>query len=190
MTDFSKLLIQRRSIRDYEDRPVPIDLVKELIGRATMAPSSGNGQPWSFIIIGDKDLIRRLSDESKKNLVSDMAARADHPSRRYEALLTNKDFNVFFNAPCLVFITGPPALPSARVDCALFAAYFMLAASDRGLGTCWVNLGSQIRDPMLKEEIGLPEDRMIVAPVIIGWPGKIPQPPARNEPRILKVIEG
>jgi nitroreductase len=190
MTDFSRLLTLRRSVRDYQDKPVPTDLVTELIDRACLAPSSGNGQPWSFIIINDRGLIKRLSDESKKNLVADIRANPEHPSRRYEAALTNEDFNVFFNAPCLLIITGPSALPSTRVDCALFAAYFMLAAADHGLGSCWVNLGSQIRDRGLKDEIGLPEDQIIVAPVIVGWPKAIPPAPERKKPNILKIIEG
>lgn len=190
MTDFSRLLLDRRSIRNYQDKPVPTDLVRELIGTACLAPSSGNGQPWKFIIINDRSLIKRLSDESKKNLVADIRANPGHPSLRYEAALTNEDFNVFYNAPCLVIVTGPPVIYSTRVDCALFAAYFMLAAADRNLGTCWINLGSHIRDPKLKEEIGLPADQIIVAPIIVGWPAAIPPAPERKPPQILKVIEG
>jgi nitroreductase len=189
MTDFSRLLVQRRSIRDYQDDPVPTDVIKELIGEATLAPSSGNGQPWKFIIINDRRLIKRLSDESKKNLVSDMEKNPGHPSWRYEATLKNEDFNVFYNAPGLVIIAGPSALYSTRVDCALFAAYFMLAAADRGLGTCWVNLGSNIRDGKIKREIGLPDDHTIVAPITIGWPKAIPATPERRQPHILKIID-
>ncbi len=190
MTDFSRLLDQRRSIRDYQDKPVPTDLVRELIGEATLAPSSGNGQPWKFIVISDRGLIKRLSDESKKNLVSDMEKNPDHPSWRYEATLKNKDFNVFYNAPCLVIVVGPSALYSTRMDCALFAAYFMPAAADRGLGSCWINLGSHIRDRRLKEEIGLPENHTIVAPIVVGWPTAIPPAPERKQPHILKIIGG
>lgn len=190
MTDFSRLVTLRRSIRNYQDKPVDTALVTELIGQACMAPSSGNGQPWRFIIVNDRALIARLSDESKKNLLADMEATPNHPSRRYETALGNKDFNVFYNAPCLLIVSGPSALYSTRVDCALFAAYFMLAAADRGLGSCWVNLGSHIRDAALKAEIGLPEDQTIVAPIAVGWPADIPPAPERKQPHILKIIEG
>jgi nitroreductase len=189
MTNFSRLLELRRSVRVYEDKPVPTGLVRELIGEGCLAPSSGNGQPWKFIIINDRALIKRLSDESKKNLVSDMEKTPGHPSLRYEAALKNEQFNVFYNAPCLLIVAGPTGLYSTRMDCALFAAYFMLAAADRGLGTCWINLGSHIRDEGLKKEIGLPADHMIVAPIIVGWPKTVPQAPERNEPQILKIIE-
>jgi nitroreductase len=189
MTDFSRLLELRRSVRDYEDKPVPTDLVRELIGLACLAPSSGNGQSWRFIIVNDRTLIRRLSNESKKNLLADIAANPDSGASRYEAALKNEAFNVFYNAPCLVVVCGPAVVYPTLVDCALFAAYFMLAAADRGLGSCWVNLGSQIRDPRLVEEIGLPPDHTIVAPIIVGWPKAIPPAPGRKEPQILKIIE-
>ncbi|MFH1351197.1 MAG: nitroreductase family protein, partial [Pseudomonadota bacterium] len=72
MEDFSELLKKRRAIRDYEERDVPLDMVKEIIRRSCLAPSSGNRQPWKFIIINNKAVIKRLSDENKKNLIADL----------------------------------------------------------------------------------------------------------------------
>ena len=48
MADFSELLNKRRSIRDYEERAVSLDLIKEIIRDSCLAPSSGDGQPWRF----------------------------------------------------------------------------------------------------------------------------------------------
>jgi nitroreductase len=189
MTDFNQLLVDRRSIRDFLDKPVTTDIVKELIKETTLAPSSGNGQPWSFIIVNSKGLIKRLSDESKKNLLADIANNPASSSKRYEATLKMEAFNVFYNAPCLVIISGPVKLYSTYIDCALAAGYFMLAAANKGLGSCWVNLGSQIREEGLKKEIGLLDGHVIVAPIILGWPNGIPQAPERKEPQIVKVIE-
>jgi nitroreductase len=64
----------------------------------------------------------------------------------------------------------------------------MFSAVARGLGTCWVDLGGDIRDPGLLEEIGLPADHKIIAPVIIGYPKKIPKMSEKRQPDILKVI--
>ena len=66
MTTFSELLEKRRSIRKFSDQPVDTDTVKEIIKESTLAPSSGNGQPWKFIIVNDKKIIKNLSDDSKK----------------------------------------------------------------------------------------------------------------------------
>jgi iodotyrosine deiodinase len=60
MADFSDLLKGRRSIRDFQDKDIPLDLVKEMIKESCLAPSSANGQPWRFIIVNNKEWIERL----------------------------------------------------------------------------------------------------------------------------------
>lgn len=58
------------------------------------------------IIVNNKDLIKRLSNESKKNLLSEIEKSSDSPSKNYEKVLRNPNFNIFYNAPCLVYIVG------------------------------------------------------------------------------------
>jgi len=188
MAEFSRLLSDRRSIRKYTDEKVDIELVRELIKESTLAPNSGNRQPWRFSIVNDMDLMRRISDESKKNILAAIAEDPDSSRKQYAGALKNPDFNVFYNAPCLVFIFGDKAHRSIYVDCALAASYFMLAAADRGLGTCWVALGGEIRDPELLETVGLSEADAVVAPIILGRPAVIPKAPARKDPEIVKTI--
>jgi nitroreductase len=188
MADFFQLLKTRRSIRDYEDREVPLDLVREILRDSCLAPSSADGQPWRFIVVTDRGLIKRLSDECKKNLVSDLERNPDAPSKKYEAILRDPVFNVFYNAPCLVYIAGSKDVRTLQVDCALAAAYLMFSASAKGLGTCWIGLGKYLRDASLLREIGLPVDHEIVAPIILGYPKVISEVPVRQEPRILKIL--
>jgi nitroreductase len=188
VADFSELLQTRRSIREFQEKDVPIELVKEMIKESCLAPSSGNGQPWEFILINNKDLIKRISDESKGNLLSYIQENPSSPMKKYEAALRNEAFNVFYNAPCLVLVVGPKAVRSLSVDCALLASYLMFSAASRGLGTCWVDLGSNIRSPEMFQEIGLPESHRIVAPIIVGHPKAIPVPSARQDPKILKIV--
>jgi nitroreductase len=188
MTDFAVLLKKRRSIRDYEDREVPLDIMKEIVRESCLAPSSGNGQPWQFIIINDKAVIKKLSDESKRNLLADIAMNPNSPSKKYEEALRDPNFNVFYNAPCLVYFIGYKDIRSLQVDCALAACYFMFSALEKGLGTCWIGLGKFIQDPELCLLIGLPDDCRIVAPIIIGYPKVVPDATERMGPRILKIV--
>lgn len=189
MNGFKELMVKRRSVRNYKDTVVPLSLIRELISDACEAPSASNNQPWGFIIVASKEMMKRLSDESKKNLLADMKEIRSPILRMYRRLLLDKDFNVFYNAPCLVYITGPENVRSAAADCSLAAAYLMFSAVSRGLGTCWVDLGSYIKDPDLCEAIGLPAGHRIMATIIIGYPVRIPPRPPRNEPRIVKIIE-
>ena len=188
MSGFSELMKKRRSVRDYEDRKVPLQVVMELIADAYEAPRGGNRQPWAFVVVQDARMIRRLSDESKRNILADEEAMRSPALRQYRPVLSDEGFNVFYNAPCLVYITAPKGLPSAAADCSLAAAYFMLSAAERGLGTCWVNLGSSIKDPDTLKTLCIPDDHRIMATIILGYPRTIPERPPRNDPRILAVI--
>ena len=188
MTDFFELLKKRRSIRDFENKKVPLEIINEIIKESCLAPSSGNGQPWRFIIVNNGDLIKRLSDESKTNILSYIEKNPDSPTKKYEAALRNPAFNVFYNAPCLVFIVGSKHIRSLYVDCSLAACYFMFSALQRGLGTCWIGFGTNIQNPDLLKQIGLPQDHIIVAPLIMGYPKSIPTVPERIDPQILKIV--
>lgn len=188
MGDYFELLKKRRSIRNFEDKDVPLEIINEIIKDSCFAPSAANRQPWRFIIINNKDLIKRLSDESKKNLISDIEQNPDSPTKKYETALRNPGFNVFYNAPSLVFIVGSKQIRSLHVDCALAACYFMFSASARNLGTCWIGLGTNIQAPELLIQIGLPEDHKIIAPLIVGYPKSIPELPERMKPHILKTV--
>ncbi|MFC1524190.1 nitroreductase family protein [Thermodesulfobacteriota bacterium] len=185
---FAELLQSRRSIRKYQDDPVPLAMIQDMIKECTLAPNAGNEQPWKFIIVNDREMLKKMSDESKKNILARIDANSDDYAKKYQGMLRHESFNVFYNAPCLVIILGSAELKNIFVDCALAGSYFMMAAASRGLGTCWVNLGSEIKDPAMIAELGIPENCRIVAPIIVGYPVKIPSAPKRKEPEIITII--
>lgn len=186
---FSELLLNRRSIRNFQDKPVPLDLITTLITESTLAPNAGNEQIWKYLIINNKDLLKRISDESKKNILYRVNNNPGDYAEKYRGLLENPDFNVYYGAPCAVFILGESNVRNLHADCALAASYFMLAAADRGLGTCWINLGKEIKDPAMIKKLGIPEGHIIVAPLALGYPVKIPAIPRRNDPVIVNIVE-
>ncbi len=188
MVDYADLLLKRRAIRDFEDRPVPENVVEAILQEATLAPSASNNQPCRFVVVHCRKTIKALSDESKANLLSDHADKKIKLNPDYITFLQNENFNVFYNAPCLIFIAGSVSVKTLDVDGALAAGYIMFAAAARSLGTCWVALGANIRDPQLKAELGLPENCRIVAPLILGYPKAIPAPSERHAPDVLRVI--
>jgi len=85
MVDYVDLLKMRRSIRDYEDKEVPLDTIRRIITESCLAPSSSNGQPWQFIVVNDREMIKRLSDESKRTLsrISSEPASPAETTRRF-----------------------------------------------------------------------------------------------------------
>jgi len=188
MMTFTELLQNRRAIRDFEEKEVPLKIIEEILQEATLAPSASNNQPCRFVVVQCRKTIKNLSDESKANLLRDNADKKIKLNPDYVTMLQNEQFNVFYNAPCVIYIVGAKAVGSLDVDSALAASYIMFGAAARGLGTCWVALGANIRDPQLRGELGISDNHRIVAPIILGYPKVIPAPSERRAPDILRVI--
>jgi len=187
--NLSELYRNRRSIRNYQDKPVSMDVIQSLISDSILAPNAGNEQPWKFVVVRNRDMIDRISAECKKNFLERIAANPGDPAQKYVKMLQKEAFHIFYHAPSVVFIMGDPSLKNLVTDCSLAACYFMFSATSKGLGTCWVNFGREINNPELRNELGIPENLKIVAPLALGYPNKIPAIPSRKAPQILKVIE-
>ncbi len=188
MTTFAELLKKRRAIRDFQDKEVELKIIEEILQESTLAPSASNGQPCRFSVVSCKKTIKELSDESKANLLDDYAKNKSSLNPGYVDVLKDKNFNVYYNAPCVIYISGSKSVGSLDWDCALVVSYIMFSAVARGLGTCWIHLGSYIRDAKSRALLGIPDGCRIVAPIIIGYPKEIPAPLERHAPEILRVI--
>ena len=188
MASYERLLKERRSIRDFTGQPVATDLIHELIKESTFAPNASNEQPWKFSIVKDRLVMQRISDESKKNILARIESNPVDPIAKYAQVLRNASYNVFYNAPCLVMISGEKGRRNLYVDCALAAGYLMMSAAARGLGTCWINMGADIQDRGLRSMLGLDDSLEVVAPIVLGYPKRIPSAPKRKKPEILASI--
>lgn len=178
----------RRSVRSYRDKPVSMDIIQNRINDSMLAPSAGNEQPWKFVVVRKREMIDRISADCKKSFLERLAANPDDSAKKYEKMLQNEAFHIFYHAPAVVFIIGDPAVKNLVADCALAASYFMFSATSVGLGTCWVNFGREM-SPELRKELGIPENLEIVVPLALGYPKKIPAIPSRKEAHMLKVVE-
>src|SRR5690242_20114832 len=108
MSDFRALVENRRSIRGYDqNRDVPDDVLRAILDCARWAPSGGNGQPWEFIIVRNKETRHRIADcymkqmEQKREM--DLAVRGT-------AKMTGDGFR---HAPVHIVILGDPRVKEA-----------------------------------------------------------------------------
>jgi len=184
---FSDVILKRRSIRKYLEKPVEINFLQDIIQESTLAPSAGNEQPWKFIIVQNPDLLHKISEECKKNLLGRIASNPNDYAKKYERMLQKENFSIFYNAPCLILILGESHVKNLLYDCTLAAGYLMLSVAAKGLGTCWINFAKEIKSQSLLDQIGIPENHTIVAPMIIGYPAIEPSPPKRKAPIILNI---
>lgn len=173
----------RASVRAFQPEPVDQPTLRKLLAAAVRAPTAMHGEPWQFLVVQDRDTLLRLSCRAKARL----SAEADrlHPDHRPEAL-TQPEFNLFYDAGTLVLICARTAAPFAAADCWLAAQNLMLAAHAMGLGCCVIGSAlAALNLPEVRQELGLPQATVPVAPIIVGRPLGEVRPSSRKEPQVL-----
>ena len=159
-TPFLKLAETRRSVRAYKTEAVPEELLQQVLEAGRLAPSAVNKQPWRFLVVRDEGNRRALG-----------AAYA----REW-----------FWKAPVVIAVCILPAEAWSRpydgtnyamVDGALAMDYMQLAATELGLGTCWIGAF----DPeAMRDILGLPDGVSIVGMTPLGYPDVEPNPRPRS----------
>ncbi|SRR5579859_657990 len=176
-------LRQRRAVRDFLPKAVDEESLRALIDAAILAPNSMNRQAWSFTAVSSRAQIDQWAVRAKARALSAFGDDPDHPQLREH--LQSEEFHLFHHAPALIVIAATEADEMARMDCCLAAENLMLAAFERGLGTCWIGLALPwLTDPEGKAALFMSERCIPVAPIIIGYPRVIPPASPRHEPHI------
>lgn len=175
----------RRSVRDYSPQHLDKSTVEALLAAAVRAPTAMHAEPWRFIVIQDLALLGRISDRAK-TLFLEEVRRKHLDLGDYAKRCAVPAFSVFYNAGTLIVICAPEANDFAPADCWLAAENLMLAAHAQGLGTCVIGSAVEgLNTPEIRAEIGLPNDTLAVAPIIVGIPADNGPPVPRQPPRIL-----
>ncbi|CUH94177.1 hypothetical protein P22_0243 [Propionispora sp. 2/2-37] len=182
--EFKNTLYTRRSVRKYTEQQPDKSTILTLLDAATQAPSATNSQPWCFAVIQDRVLLKNYSDRIKTYLLSILDT---HPSLlKYKPLLEKDNYDVFHNAGTLLIIYAKPKGPFACGDCCLAAQNIMLTAHDSGLGTCWIGFAQDfLQKPDIKQELNIPAEYTMVAPLILGYPATQAKPLIKKKPEIL-----
>lgn len=183
----------RRAVRSYTAETVSESTVRKLLEAAVQAPTAMHLEPWAFVIVQDVALLRRLSDLAKAGFTRGAAghhelvrpAGAARPASHLD-LLSNPDFNIFYDASTLIVVCGKPTSPFVTADCWLAAENLMLAACALGLATCPIGFAvPALNTPEVKAELHVPPDVTAVAPMIVGRPRGSAPPVPRKDPEIL-----
>ena len=96
-----------------------------MLQAAVHAPSAINTQPWAFAVVQDPGLLKQWSDRARQQFLSTMET---HMPANLRAMVTDPDFNMFYNAGTLILICAKSSDRAAAEDCYLAAENLMLAA--------------------------------------------------------------
>jgi nitroreductase len=156
---FIDLLRSRRSIRQYKDKPVEKEKIDLLIEAALRAPSSRGFNPWEFVVIDDPETLAALS-RSKPHGASFLA-----------------------KAPLAIAVCGDPEKSDVWVeDVSIATTLLHLAATDLGLGSCWIQLRKRnynahtTAGQHAAHLLGLPKGLEVSAIMAMGYPDRTPSP--------------
>ena len=158
---FLELAKKRSSIRAYDPRPVPPEMVAEVLEAGRVAPSACNKQPWHFILITEPEARQRLSAVYAKEW--------------------------FYSAPVILVVCVEPSKAWTRADGVNFAwvdgaialDHMTLCATDLGLGSCWIGA---FKADKLREILQLPEGIEVVGMTPLGYPAAAGMPKNRKAP--------
>jgi nitroreductase len=179
-------IMTRRSVRSYQSKPVPRDVVTAIIDAGNEAPSAVNSQPWRFVVIEDGEAKNKLLRAALPNARKVLAPVKESDPARYEAImerLAELPDPIYYSAPVIVFVIGSGRY--AQHSCPLACENMMLAAHSMGLGSCWVGLGSMVTDDEeVKGLLDLTDGETIFGPILLGYPEGYPERPQKKVPEV------
>lgn len=155
--DFSRVISSRRAIRKYKEDPVSEEKLQKLYEALMLAPSGNNHQPYRFIFI--------MEEETRKTIVE----RACHQE----------------------FLLEPPVIVAAccekgrAFDTAIAVDHMVLAATNEGLGTCWIGW---FEEDIVKEILNIDDDMEIPILISIGYADEIPDIKLRKATEELVIV--
>ncbi|MCW4009603.1 MAG: nitroreductase family protein [Candidatus Bathyarchaeota archaeon] len=184
-------LKQRRSIRKFQKRPVPMEIIRQILETASFAPSAHNAQPWRFIVL--------TGSQQKSGLAEAMAnawreeLERDHIPQGTRQKAVSCSIERFTSAPAIIVaclsLEDMDKYPDAERQCierdlavqSLAAAIqtLLLAAHANSLGTCWY-CAPLFCKQAVRRTLEIPDTVEPQALITLGYPDEAPKMPLRR----------
>jgi len=147
--EFEAVIKNRVSTRSFLPKPIPEDDIAFVLECARLAPSWMNKQCWRFIVVQDLSMIKEIAKTSVIN-------------------------RWMKNAPCVIIACADPLQSGSKRDIPYFVTdvscameHLILAATDRGIGSCWI---ASFDESKIKDLLEIPPRIKIVALTPLGYP--------------------
>ena len=145
-----ELIFSRRSIRRYENRGVPDEVLQQILEAGRQAPSAVNRQPIRFVVVKDQDLLEKLCN----NIIVRFVKKAP--------------VAIVGCADTTSLLTGKWAV----VDAAIAMQNMVIAAWSLGIGSCWIGACNKKK---IKRLLKIPDKWKVVALLTFGYPAEHPK---------------
>jgi nitroreductase len=214
MQELSQLIRTRRSIRKWEDRPVPEELILQGLELATWAPNGGNYQGWAFVVVTRKSLVVEIADRVQEAM-DKVCAWPEADQWREEADRYRTFASFFRNAPALIAIfseeyqsaadkilavreTRDPeaaemrafrkSAPTGIQSGAAAITTMLLAFHAMGLGSVWL-AAPLLAKKDIERLLDAPEGASLTACVALGYPDERPERDRKPVDSVVRFIK-
>lgn len=167
-------IMSRRSVRDYQARPVARDTMELITECGINAPNGMNKQEWEIRVVDNPDFINGVTEL----FVKENPGTADDPKFK----------NIFRNAPTVVFIGAPEGTYSG-VNCGLLGENMILAAWSMGIGSCCLGgpvrfMNSDVASEYLSQ-LKFSEGYSLLYAIGFGYPAESPDAKPRDKGKVM-----
>lgn len=152
-------IIQRASVREYQDKPVEKALIEKLVDAGRRAPTAKAVEPWEFVVVQNKEMLRKLGETANSGSFIKNAASC--------IIVFCRDTKYYLEDGCAA------------------TENILLAAADAGLGACWVAGDKKPYADEVAKLLGAGDDFKLVSLIPIGWPKEKPK---QVKARLLKEV--
>ncbi len=167
--EYSELIRIRESVRNYDpDKPVPGDVIRKILDAGRAAPSACNYQPWKFIVISSSEMLGKV----RKCYKREWFAEAPH----ILVIVGNKE---------TAWVRSYDGYNSLETDVAIAMTHIILAATNEGVGTCWI---AAFDPELLNEALELDDSQAVFSITPLGYTKSDYKKPARRPRKPLEEI--
>jgi nitroreductase len=170
-----ELLRKRVSVRQFQDRPVPDEVVREILEAGRLSPSGGNEQPWAFGVIADPALIKQVAEVAcgqrwiAQAPLLIVLCTTPVPDERGGRDIQRVRFPEYADQIAEMDAGLYWALNQEEHQTKIAGAHMALVAQEHGVGCCWV---SRFEVRRLAELLKLPETHLPSEILVLGYPAR------------------
>ena len=199
--DLFDAIAGRKSIRRFKDQPVPDEDIRKILDAGRLAPSANNTQPWSFLVIKNKEKLRMMAG-AVRDMVDKMIPFAEDDKQAQRLAAYKGTYYTFFEkAPVVIAVfmegydagtekllarMGYPAEDIKRLrpvpglqSVAAAIEHMLLATHALGYGACWMT-GPLVAQEAFEKLLGYGKEKFIAALLPVGVPDEDPQARSRK----------
>ncbi len=154
--EIMEIIKKRRSVRRFDGRKIPDELMGQILEAGRWAPSGANAQPWRFIVVTRRETLAALAEEC------------------YYRVFKSRHVG---EAGAVVVICADPGAGSQTytIDAAIAGTNMTLMATSLGIGSCWIGA---FEEPAVRSLLHIPPDLKLIALIAFGYEiGKASAPP-------------